>query len=234
MNKLKYVSGRVIVKIDLDSKESHRFADGTEIAIRKKYDNMNRRETESVNAVVVSAENIREGSEILVHHNAAHEVHQIFDYIPLSGKETADRVKYYSLPESECFLYREGASWLPLPGFATGLRVFSPYTGIIEGIAPNRIGDVLYVTSGHLKGKVVYTLKNCDYEIIFQDTTGRENRIIRFRHFEDPDYDDKEKREEVIGIAELFTGKVDAGEYLVGYGPSDAKTVQEWQKLHGL
>ncbi len=43
-------------------------------------------------------------------------------------------------------------------------------------------------------GKVVATLKAVDYEVIFQDTNGRENRIIRFRPFGDP----KTKREELF------------------------------------
>lgn len=231
--------GRVIVKIDLDSKDSHTFRDGTKIEIRRRYNNMNHRHTDPVNAVVVSAENIPEGTEILIHHNSAHDVNRIFDYVPLSGKEIAGRVHYFSLPQSECFLYRVGNDWLPLPGFTTALRVFKPYTGIIEGIEPELFKDLLYVTSGELKGKVVYTLRSCDYEIIFQDTDGRENRVIRFRHWDDGSGElnpstPTDKREEVIGIANLFTEKVETGEYFVGIKPFDAKPVNEWQKQYEL
>lgn len=229
--KLQYTPGRVIVKIDLDSKDSHTFSDGTKIELRRRYNNMNHRHTDPVNAVVVSAENIPEGTDILIHHNSTHDVNRIFDFVPLSGEEIKGRVHYFSLPQTECFLYRDGNEWLPLPGYATGLRVFKPYTGIIHGIEPAKFKDMLYVTSGHLKGKVIYTLRDCDYEIIFQDITGREGRVIRFRHFEE-EPDDPQAREEVIGIADLFTGKVEAGEYFVGLTPFDAKTVDQWQKAY--
>lgn len=221
---LKHVSGRVIVSIDLDGKDSHKFEDGTVIYRGRRFNNLNRRETEPVNAHVISGENIPEGVEILAHPNAFCEANKIHNYLALSGNETASSVKYFSIEEEQCFIWydKKSATWNPLKGFATALRVFKPYSGNIAGIKPLQIRDVLYITSeGDLKGKVVNTLKACDYELIFMDsTTGREGRIIRLRH-----YDYRHDREEIIAINHNLTEKVESGELLVGLSISDCKNI---------
>lgn len=212
---------RVIVKIDLQSKNSHTFADGTTIRLERQYNNLNRRETEPVNAIVVAAKNIPKGATILVHHNANHDVNKIFDFNKLEGDDLVSDVQYYSVPEGQCYLWKiDGGEWQPCTGFATGLRVFKPYTGILEGIKPTQIKDVLYIKSGEFKGKVVHTLRSCDYEIIFQGDNGQENRVIRCRHFEDNEEHD---REEIIAIHHDLTEKVKSGEYFVGLSNEDCK-----------
>ena len=223
MNDLVHTKGQVVIKIDLDGKDRHVFMDGTEIKVIRRVQNLNRRHTEPVNAFVVSADNIPAGAEILIHHNPLHDTYRIFNYKPLSGKDEADTVKYFSIPESECFFWREDEKqeWKPLKNFASGLRVFRPYTGKIEGIAPTLIKECLYVTSGELKGKVVFTLRACDYEIIFLDK-GRENNLIRFRHSED---DENFEREEVVAIADNLTEDVNCGKLYVGYTADDAKPI---------
>lgn len=221
MSKLQYTKGQVVIRIDIDGKDKHIFEDGTEIKVIRRVNNLNRRHTEPVNAFVVSAENIPEGSEILIHHNSLHDTYRIFNYQPLSGEVIAKRILYYSIPESECFVWRETEQdkWKPCKDFALGLRVFRPYKGIMQGIEPTLIKDCLYITSGELKGNVCYTLKSCDYEIIFLDH-GKENRLIRCRHREgEEEYD----REEIVGIANLLTDELNCGELLVGYEPENAK-----------
>lgn len=222
---LKAVSGRIIVTIDLEAKNKHRFADGTIIRLERQYDNFNKRQTQPVNATVIDAENIPTGAQILIGHNSTHEVNQIFDYKQLSGEEISSSIKYYSLPESECFLWRTGTDeWQPIPPFETALRVFKPYTGIMIGVGHEKIKDVLYVTSGKLKGEVVKTIKASDYEIVFQDSNGQENRLIRFR----PYGDEKSNREpEAIAILHDATEKVKKWKYIVGLTPSDAKPLNE-------
>ena len=221
MNKLKHTDGRAIVSVDIEYKNWHTFEDGTKIRLERQYDNFNRRYTEPVNAIVVSGENILQGAEILVHPNAIIETNRINNYRQLSGADTSSPVKYYSIPENQCFIWKdEHDVWQPLPPFETALRVFEPYTGILQGIEPKQIPDTLFVTSGELKGFVVKTLKACDYEIVFQDTNGRESSIIRFR----PNGDEKNSREpEAIAIMNELTKKVISGEILIGLTPNDAK-----------
>ena len=217
---LKYIDGRVVVKVDLEKKNFHQFSDGTKIRRERKYNNFNRRETEPVNAVVISAEYIPEGCEILVGHNSLHDTNKIFDYTGLSGKAEATDIRYYSLPEDDCFAWRdENGEMQPLRNYAFGLRVYKPYTGALEGIEPEKVKDVLWVTTGELKGNVVNVLPFSDYEIIFQDLNGVEGNIIRFRHSDDCEFE----REEVICINHDLTEKVLNGELLVGLSTSDAK-----------
>lgn len=217
---LKHVENKVVIKVDPESKNSWTFSNGQSIRLERQWNNLNRRETEPVNAWVVSAENIKEGSEILIHPNAVTESYRIYNYTPLSGEEIAGQWKYYGIPEEMCYLYREDERWLPLKGFVVGQRVFEPYTGMIEGIQPTQIKNVLYIESGELTGNVVQTLKASDYEIIFQGTNGQEQRIIRCRHF--PDDPDNE-RQEVIAIRHDLTERVNEGQLHIGLNPSAAK-----------
>ena len=220
---LKHTHGRVVVKVDVNYKDSHRFEDGTEIKLVRRVNNFDRKHTEPVNAIVMSSENIPEGAEILIHHNGLTDENRIFNYKPLSGSDIASDIKYFSIPELQAYLWRmPGEEWQPIKGFATGLRVFEPYKGLISGIPPKQLKDILYITSGKLSGQVVMTLKSSDYCIVFQDN-GRERNIIRIRHSDDEDIE----REEIQLLHHNFTKKVNKGELLIGLTPSDAKPLHE-------
>jgi hypothetical protein len=224
MNELKHVEGRIIASVDLQYKNWHTFSSGLKIRRERQYNELNRRITEPVNAIVIDAENIPVGSEILFHPNEIHDSNRIFNNEKLSGDETASSVKYYSLNEGQCFIWRENSesAWKPIKGFATGLRVFNPYFGAIQGILPEQIKNVLYITSGEYAGQICHTLKACDYEIIFQDSNGREGRIIRLRHYEGEYHD----REEIIMVRHDLTNKLNNGELLIGLSPSDCKKLK--------
>lgn len=214
---LKNTHNRVIISIDLEAKNSHTFEDGSKIYIGRQFNNLNRRETEPVNAYVISAETIPSGAEILIHPNSIHDSNRIFGF-----NDNISDVKYYSVPESHCYVWKtETEDWQPLKGFVTALRVFEEYRGSLEGINNTQIKNVLYITSGNLTGKVVHTLKACDYEIIYMGTKGFEERIIRCRHFED----EINEREEIIAIDRELTKRVSRGDLLIGISSFDAKSI---------
>ena len=224
MNKLVHVEDRVVVRINLEAKNYHTFSNGLTIRRERQYNELNRRITQPVNAIVISGEGIPEGTEILIHQNAADDNYRIYNYEPLSGKETGSDWKYFSIPVDMCYLYREGNDWLPLKGWATALRVFKPYEGLIQNIEPTQLKDVLYITKGDYEGKVVHTITYVDFEIIFQGINGREDRRIRLR----PNGNEKTKHEaEVIVINHDLTEKVKQGKLLVGLNTSDAKPLNE-------
>jgi hypothetical protein len=217
--KLKAPGNRVIIKVDLESKNSHTFKDGTKIKLERVYDNFNMRYVKPVNAEVVNAKDIPVGSEILIHHNATHDTYKIFNYQRPTAEASSD-MQYFSIPIEECFMWRDekGSTWNALNNFITGLRIFEPYTGFLEGIEPALVKNKIYVTSGELEGNVVGTVISSDYEIIYQDDDGTEGKIIRLRYY--PEGND---RNEVISIEHELTNKVKNGELLVGYNTSDAK-----------
>lgn len=221
MTAIKAVDGKIIISVDLESKNSHTFEDGTKIRIERQYNNLNRRETHPVNAIVVDGEDMKSGSQILIHPNCTHDTNKIFNHSQLSGSVEGSDIKYFSVDSDKCYAWLDGEEWKPLKGFDFGLRVYVPYSGSLEGIEPAYVKDVLYVTTGELKGKVVHTLKACDYEIIFQGTNGREDRIIRFRHFPDEDHE----REEVIAVDDYLTDMVNDKKLLIGLSPTTAKTI---------
>jgi len=216
---LKTPTNRVIIKVDLESKNSHTFKDGTKIKLERVYDNFNMRYVKPVNAEVVNAKEIPVGSEILIHHNATHDTYKIFNYQRPTAEASSD-MQYFSIPIEECFMWRDkkGSTWNALNNFITGLRIFEPYTGFLEGIEPTLVKNKIYVTSGELEGNVVGTVISSDYEIIYQDDDGTEGKIIRLRYY--PEGND---RNEVISIEHELTNKVKNGELLVGYNTSDAK-----------
>lgn len=221
MIQLQAVEGKVIISVDLESKNSHTFSDGTKIRLERQYNNLNRRETHPVNATVISGEGMKSGSQILIHPNMTHETYRIYDYAPLSGIIEGSDIKYYSIPEEQCYAWLDGDTWKPLKNFDFALRVYIPYAGLVDGIEPTLVKDVLYVTTGEFKGKVVHTLKSCDYEIIFQGPNGQEDRLIRFRHFPGQEHE----REEVIAVDEYLTKKVNNKELIIGLSPLKAKTI---------
>lgn len=225
--KLKAPSNRVIIKVDLESKNSHTFKDGTKIKLERVYDNFNMRYVKPVNAEVVDAKDIPTGAEILIHHNATHDTYKIFNYQRPTTEASSD-IQYFSIPIEECFMWREGKGsiWNALNNFVTALRIFKPYKGVLQGIEPEVMNNKLYITSGELKGRAVNTVISSDYEIIYQNDDGTEGRIIRLRYF--PDGND---RNEIIAINDNMTELVESGELLVGYNKSDAKQLKEVECL---
>jgi len=221
MSELKSVQGKVIISVDLESKNSHTFEDGTKIRLERQWNNLNVRETHPVNATVISGEGIKPGSQILIHPNMTHDTYKINDYLPLSGETTGSDIKYYSIPEEQCYAWLDGEEWKPLKNFDFALRVYKPYEGVIEGIEPELVKDVLYATTGEFKGKIVHTLKACDYEVIFQGTNGREDRLIRFRHYPNQEHE----REEVIAVDDYLTDLLKNNKLLVGLSPSKTHAI---------
>lgn len=220
---LKHVDKRIVIKVDLEAKNWHTFEDGTKIRRERDYEELNKRITQPVNATVISSEIIPIGCEVLIHHNCCHDVNKIFDYENLSGEAEASSVKYFSIPESDCYAWRdEDGELKPMKDFEFALRVFEPYKGVLEGIEPTLLKNVLYITTGNLKGFVVGVLKASDYEIVFQGLNGREERVIRIRHSEDEDFE----REEIIYVNHHLTEKVNNGELLVGLSATSCQPIK--------
>lgn len=204
----------------MEAKNFHRFSNGIVIQLVRDIDNLDVKYTKISQGEVMSGENIPAHSLILFHPNASTDTYRIFNYKPLSGEDIASDIRYFSIPEDQCYLWKDQNDvWTPLKGYETGLRVFEPYKGMMNGIEPSLKKDCLLCTTGKLKNKVVLTLKASDYELIFNDTNGQEKRIIRFRHSEDENYE----REEVVAIHNEYTKKVKSGELLVGLTASKAK-----------
>lgn len=216
---LKKVHGRVVVKINLQGKNYHTFEDGSRIRLERQFNNLNRRQTEPANAIIIDAENIPIGAEVLLYYNAIHDSNKIFDY-----KDKSPYIGYYSIKEEDCYMYRDGNEWKPIQPYETALRVFEPYTGDIEGVEPKKLEDTLYVTSGEFKGNVVKTLRGCDFEIVFMDTNGKEGNIIIFRPNGLPE---KNLEEEAIAIMHELTENVNCGTLLVGVSKKDCKKLND-------
>lgn len=227
MSELKAVKNRTIVSLDIEGKNSHRFTNGMIIRLERNYNNLNKRETQPINAFVVDSEIIPIGSEVLIHHNSFHPVNQIFNYVPLGGNETSSSVKYFSILDEECFLYREkkGSTWNPCNGFATALRIYKPYNGMLQGIEPKLVPNVLWITSGKLKNNACHTVTHADYELVFQGINGQEERVIRVRYYNEDE--PHEREDEIIAIDHSLTKKIKSGECLIGLTPSKAEKLNQ-------
>lgn len=218
---MKAVEGKVVISVDHESKNSYTFENGLKIRLERNWNNLNKRETHPVNAIVIDGDGLKAGSEILIHPNMTHDTYKIHNHTALSGAVEGSDIKYYSIPAEQCYAWYDEGEWKPLKNFDFALRVFKPYEGAIEGIDPSLMTDILYVTTGEFKGKIVHTLKSCDYEIIFQGKQGREESLIRFRHFPDED----NEREEVIAVREDLTELLNKGKLYVGLTPTSSKPI---------
>lgn len=221
---MKHTEGRIIIKADKDGKNWHTFSDGKKIRLERDYENLDKKHTNQVLGEVISGEYVPTGAMILFHHNAIHPVNQIYNHSQLSGEEIASGIEVFSFREDECYLWKmpNEKDWKPLKGFVTALRVFKPYEGSFEGILPEKVKEVLYITSGELKGKVCHCLKASDMPIIFNNDEGVEETIIRARHFEGGMM---HEREEIIAIDHDLTKKVKSGKLYVGITSKDCKSL---------
>lgn len=225
---LKNVHKRVVVSVDIEGKNWHQFEGGPKIRLERDWDNFNLRHTKPVNATVISAEDIPEGAEVLIHHNATHDTNRIFDIGELSGKEEGSDIKYFSLSIEECYAWKDKKhpDWQPLPGFAFALRIFKPYEGVIQNIEPTQLKNMLWCLTGSYKDLAVHTLKAVDYQVIYQESNGREGNLIRCR----PDGEEESQRDpEFVAIDHSITKKILNGELLVGLSKSDAKPLNKIQ-----
>lgn len=220
MSELKSTWQRILLKIDLEGKNSHRFDSGDTIRLRRNVDNFDRRETEPVNAICIHGGGIPAGSELLCHHHCAHDQYRLFDFPETSGQAIASTIRYYSVPESLIYAWRMNSKpWQPTKGFAFALRIFKPYTGVLSGIYPTLMKQKLFLTTGELKNKACMVLRASDYQIVFQNEKGQEESLVRLRHYEN----EVGEREEVVAIDHDTTDKIYSGEYWLGLLPADAK-----------
>jgi hypothetical protein len=225
---MKHTQGRIVVKVPLLHKNEHMMENGQVISIERQYNNLNRRETQPVNAWVICAENIPEGAEVLIGHNATHDTFKITNHDQLSGGIIAGKIEYFAIPEDQAFLWRLGKEpWQPTKGYATGLRVFKPYDGPLVGIEPKQLKNVLYVTSGELSGKICQTVRAADYELVFNDFDRREHRIIRFRHYDDG-IELNGREDELTCIRNDYNKDLQKGRLLIGLTSSNAKPLKEF------
>jgi hypothetical protein len=222
---LNHIEGRILLIVDPEQKEYHTFSNGITIAHKRNFNNLDQKHTQQVLGTIVSAENIPAGALALFHHNCLHEVNHVHDHGFLTQEELAAGIKIISIREEECYLWKMPGEteWQPAKNFCIAERVFKPYEGLIHGILPTKIENVLYVKTGEFAGNVLHTVKATDFPIIFVNESGQEETIIRCRHFEDgSNYD----REELIAVSHTLTEKLYAGDLLVGINPEDAKQVE--------
>lgn len=244
---LKAAPNRVLILIDTNGKNWHTLDGGIKIRLERGIDNFDKKYTQPVNAMCIDGDGVPKGAEILVHHNSSHDTNRIFNYNKLSSQNTASTVNVYSIPIEECFLWRiNGGEWQPMKGFVIAERVFKPYMGLLHGIEPTQIKNVLYIKTGELKGNIVHTLKSCDYPIIFQDTNGKENTVIRCRHYEgtgtplikktkgnisceliNANAEPPHEREEILAINHDLTEQLNKGKLLIGISTSKCKPLTE-------
>lgn len=220
---LETVPNRIVCSVDMEYKNRHALGNGAEIKLRRNIDEFDKRITQPVNGIVIDAENIPKGAEVLLNHNATHDLHKLFGYHGISGAAIANNMQYFSIPTHDVYAWRmNNGQWQPLYPYELALRVFKPYEGSITGIKPTLIPNKLYITTGILTGKIAVTRHHSDYEIIFQNEHGKEEKMIRVRYFgETEDF-----REQIIGIDKDATEKIIKGKLEVGYNQFDTKKVK--------
>lgn len=244
-NKIKtieHTSKRIVVKVDTESKNTYRFGNGQILLMFPNTNQLDRRYTQPVNGIVVSAEDIPVGAEVLLEHNSCHPTNEIVEL-----KDDNPDIKYYSVPELEVYVWRfienvrypkewlremasqSFKSWHPTKYYAIAERVYEPYTGVFHGIKPSVIKNTLLIKTGELKGKIVHTVKNGQYEIIYQDTNGQPNETLVTFHVENEDELSDlilNAKQEVTAINHALTERYLNGELLTGLTPDNCKPLQ--------
>lgn len=255
--KLEHTKGRVVIKVDIEQKNTYQFGNGQVLILFPNTNQMDRRYHAPVSGIVVSAEDIPIGSQVLVEHNSCHPTNEIVEL-----KDDNPDIKYYSVPELEVYVWRKitraidadllpnnwmdvsdeeidklmglkgekfAFDWHPTKYYAIAERVYEPYTGVFHGIKPSVIKNTLLIKTGELKGKIVHTVKNGQYEIIYQDTNGQPNEILVTFHVENEDELSDlilNAKQEVTAINHALTERYLNGELLTGLTPDNCKPLQ--------
>lgn len=221
---IKAMEGCAIVLIDTDGKNTYTFDSGLVIRRERDYNNFDVKDTKQTFGVIVDSATIPKGALVLFHPNATHDTYKINNYEQVSGENESTSVHLYSIPEEQIFLWKtENTDWQPTKNHVTALRIYKPYSGLISGIEPAKLKNVLYILDGDLKGTAVHTLIAADYEIIFNDINGKERRVIRCRHSDTEELE----REEIIAVNYDLTKEIEEGKLLIGISPSTAKKKNE-------
>lgn len=201
---------RILIKANREKKNSFQLTEDVNIKLVRGIENFDRKQTEPVQGIVVNSEIVPIGSEVLMAHNSLHPVNEIFDH----KLELDDNEVLYAIPKREVYFYKEkGGNWKPLEGYLVILKLFKPYSGILQGIPPTEIVDKFWVVEGEYKHQVVIADKFCFYTIIFQGEKGREEHVSRMRSDEF----------ELHGISGELTEHVLSGELLIGETAETAK-----------
>lgn len=212
---------RIIVSIDAKYKERTSF-NGTTLNLKRNVNNFDKKYTAPTNAIVISHSELPVGAELLCHHNTHHDTYRIFNYEQISGDNISNETQVYSIPETEVYAWRKGNNeWQPMKGFEFSLRIFKPYTGFLTGIKPTLQKQKLFITTGEYKNTAIICARASDYEIVYNDENGKEQRLIRLRHFQEPN----NIREEILGIDKQATRQILNNELLIGLNEFDAKTL---------
>lgn len=198
---------RILCTVDTDLKNHYQLTEDINIVLERDVEEYNNRVKMPVNGIVVDGEGFDGGEEVLINHNSAHPVNQLFDH----NLNLPPHVQLYSIPAEEVYIYRKSKDdkWLPTRSYLIVDRIWEQYKGILVGIPPKVITNKLFVLEGEPKHKVVATAKWCDYTIIFQEANGREAHLTRMKA---PD----EYQDEVLAIEDGLTEKVLNGDLLIG------------------
>lgn len=210
---VKHVEGRICVLVDVNQKNYFTFKDGTVIKLERDVQNLDRGYTQQVLGTVIDAEHVPSGALILFHFNSLHPSNEVLNHKELSGEDIASGIKIYSLPVDECYLWKKDGEWQGIHPFVTGLRVYRPYVGLIEGMRPTKLKNTLYIKEGRYAGKVVTTVIAADHVITFRNENGVDENILKCRDYQyDIDYD----RQEIIAVREDLTKELEEGLLYVG------------------
>jgi hypothetical protein len=216
---MKALRGKILVKMDTRQKEKYSLTKDITIKIDRGF-NFNRREDYPSRAEVIDGDGLPPGAPCLLHHNAIEKTYEIAGIV--TEEERMEGIKVFSIPVDMCFCYFENDEWVPCKNFLITSRIFKPYKGSLVGIDPEQIKNRMYVVKGldewdgetkDLAGKVLVTLVNCDYQIIWHSKENREETLIRTRH------------REIIAIDEALTKEVHKGKYIVGVTHQTAKAL---------
>ena len=128
-------------------------------------------------AIIIDGENLPAGEEILVHHNASEASYKIDNEEFLTPEEKKEGYKVLSIPQDMCFCYKKEGEWFPCDEFIITLRIFKPYTGRLVGLPHEVVKNRMYCVKGEWEGKILVTLPNCDYQIVYHDRNNKRAKL---------------------------------------------------------
>lgn len=223
---LRHAPHKVLIEVDITQRNSYRFANGTELVMFPKTDQFDKRFWAATSGIVVSADDMPAGSEVLIEHNSCEPTNAVVEY-----ENANPNIKLFSVPEMEVYAWRSPHynEWVATKYYAIGLHVYKPYKGILQNIKAEVIKNTLLILSGELKDKVVHILKNGEYTIVYQDRNGKPNELLVTFNAPPEEQGDIiiDAKQEVIAIDHSLTERWLNGELLAGLTHENAKSIKQ-------
>lgn len=171
---------QVIVKIDPQQKQYQTLAGGIEIKLMRHIDSVDEKYHNQTRGIIVSGGKLKEGTHVLLDHNAYSKSHILYGYIDRDEEGNITPYKYISIDQSLIYGYLEDGEWYPCEEYDFALYVYTKKKSSLD-VKPSILKDCFYMLTGAHKNSIVKCATYSNYLITIRDDDGKDRSFLRIK-----------------------------------------------------